>query len=51
MKKLHAQFWWAMQYPFWWIAPDSLMFHRVRVKYAHVVKAWLDSRPHQLPQK
>jgi hypothetical protein len=48
MRKLYAKIWWAMQYPVWWVAPDSLLFYTVRAKYARVVKSWLDSR--QPPQ-
>lgn len=49
MKKINAQIWWAMQYPVWIIAPNSRLFHAVRVKYARVVCAWLDGRTTPLP--
>lgn len=44
MKRLHAQIWWLLQYPVWWIAPNSLLFYSIRAKYARVVGDWLNSR-------
>lgn len=34
---------WLAQYPAWWLAPNSLTFHRIRVAYARAVSAWLKS--------
>lgn len=35
--------WRALQYPLWWIAPNSRAFHAVRVKYAREVVKWLST--------
>jgi hypothetical protein len=34
-------FWWVMQYPIWWIAPNSRLFGWVRYRYAISVLKWL----------
>lgn len=35
---------WAIQYPIWWLAPESLTFYAYRAFYARRVARWLNAK-------
>jgi hypothetical protein len=44
LNDITVRFWWAIQWPVWWLFPNSSMFCAVRRKYAREVRVWIGGR-------